>query len=254
MKKLPSISSTYASTFKLFASSFLSILPLALAYVALDLLLMSLFDYSKNFLEPEQSHYLDLIAYPVLIILLSILLFSCILYGTYQKHRQVKFSYNKVCLSGLKYFLPITGALLILTLPFVAMSIILNYISDLFATLSPSDPNEINLLLIIMSIILALFFIAMITWLIMCFYFYVTPVLIAIKNEGVISSLKLSWKLVRGHWFKTFFLLFLLVALITILQIVLFMFVGHLSGLMISLVILPLHAALMIIHYENLAS
>ncbi len=247
-----SILTTYQHAFKLLNKSFIAILPFAIVYVAIDLSLDALLTFSVPEIDPSITNNLKVFAYPIVTALFSILLFSCIIYGIYIKQHNLPFHYAPICLTACKQFWKVVASLIILLLPIIMMSLALNFISGIFETLGTSDEQEINLMAVVMMILLGLFCLATIAWLLICIYFYIAPLLIVAKNETVLNSLKHSWHLVRGHWFRTFAILFLLVLVTALLKILLYLFLGPLSDVIISVVILPLNAALMITHYDNL--
>lgn len=245
------IASTYSHAFKLFINSFVAVLPFAIVYIIIDLFLEALVSMTLPKIDPSYADHLSIV-YLLIITLISIWIFSCILLGIYQKHHQLPFRYTSICLISIQKFFKIVVAMIILLLPIILMSLMLHFISGIFETLAQPDAQELNLMSIMMIIFLALFCICMIAWLLICIYFYVTPLLIMTKSEKVINSIKHSRKLIKGYWCNTFFLLFLFVFITALLQIGLFIVIGPLSEVLISIFMLPFSAALMIVHHDKL--
>ncbi len=245
------IASTYSLAFKLFANSFLAVLPFAFVYIIVDLSLEALVSIMLPKIDTNYADHLSVI-YFLVIALITIWIFSCILIGMYQKHHQLPFRYTSICLTSIQKFLKIVTAIIIIMIPIILMSLLLHFISGILETLAQPNDQELNLIAIIMIIFLALFCICMITWSLICIYFYLIPLLIMIKNEKVIDSIKQSRNLTKNFWLNTFLLLFLFVFITALLQIALFLVIGPLSEVLISIFILPFSAALMIIHHEKL--
>ncbi|MBS0287066.1 MAG: hypothetical protein JSR17_07210 [Proteobacteria bacterium] len=243
-----SVVNIYANAFKLLTKSFLSVLPFSLLYIMIEYLINKYIPFTLT----ETGEPLSSFANPLLSLLIMLLCFNCILYGIYQKHHQLKFNYVHVILNGLYRFFPALTALFLILLPIIVISIALNYISGIFETLSITDSSKLHFMAIVMIGILFLFFIGMITWLIMSLYFYTTPVIVVIKKETAINGLKHSWQLLHGHWFRTFLIVFMLIVASTLLQMGLFLLIGNLSAQLIELIMLPLVACVMILYHEQL--
>lgn len=245
------IASTYSQAFKLFTNSFVAILPFAVVYIIIDISLEALVSMILPKIDNSYADQLSMV-YLLIIALISIWIFSCILLGMYQKHHQLPFRYTSICLISIQKFLKLVVAIIIILLPIILMSLILHFISGIFETLAQPDDHELNLMTLMMIIFLALFSISMIAWFLICIFFYVTPLLILIKNEKVIDSIKHSRKLIKDFWCNTLLLLFLFVFVTALLQIALFLVIGPLSEVLISIYMLPFSAALMIAHHDKL--
>ncbi len=244
---LPSITSTYSRAFKLYGKSFIDILPLVIVYVLLMYLIDRFFPIVTT--QPQAFSW-NFILNIVLQMVNSLVFFSCILYGVNQKHNSLPVNYVDVLKNGGQRSLPVLLSGLILMIPPIIISFVFGFISG-YASAS-STGTEIDLMKVISFIFIIIAFIVLIAWAIMTLYFYVSSVQIVIRGANAIDGLKQSWKLVRGHWWKTFFILLIIMLAAGLLNFGLMMLVGPLGKEIVSLIIYPLGAALMLIYNEDL--
>ncbi len=243
------IITVYGRVFKLFAKSFILILPFNALYAMTNYLLNIFMPLKPTFFHDEFRYYASHI---MLNTITFTFFFVMILYAIQLNSHHQQTNYRTLMLIGIKRFMAVFFSLLIIALPFIVMAFLLNFFSQIFEMLSPPDPAHINSLLILMSLVLFLFFVGNIFWMGYCFYFFLAPFDMIVNNKNVIEALKHSRELIKNHWFKTFMLVFVLLFISTIIQIVLYKFLGEATFAFISLFILPLSASLMIVHYEHM--
>jgi hypothetical protein len=236
MAALPSVISIFIRAFTLYTKAYVPVLPFTLTGVLLAVLINFLLPpvLVNGVLQPGVDN-------AIVQILITMIIYSCILYGCNQIYHQVKFDYKEVLSVGLKRsgFLLISWFLIIF--PFLCVLFLSYFVQD-----ATTFKNVLflfyALLLLVVSILTC----------IVCIYFFVSPVEMVVKKKGVLSGLKRSWQLTVGHWFKTFFVLIILIAPLLLLNFELAKIIGVWAGPLINLIFYPLGAALVVIYHELL--
>jgi hypothetical protein len=144
--------------------------------------------------------------------------------------------------------LPVILALLIMISPII----IVGFIAGFIEAYLPDIGSLAGLgKLLLVSLYIICFFVALATA-VFCIYFYVTTLLIVVKKASALEGLKQSWKLIRGHWFKTFALLLIIIILSLVLNFALLKVVGSVSKELVNVLLYPFGGALMVIYLEHL--
>jgi hypothetical protein len=241
---LPSIISTYQRVGKLYAKGYVDVLPFTLLFVILEYVI----DKGLPLPIPQQSFNAHFLANTLLQFFVSLLFFNFILYGMFQKHHNLKFDYVDVLQRGVMRLLPVILALLMMISPIIIIGFMAGFIDAFIADIS--SLAGLGKILMACFYIICLF-ISLATA-VFCIYFYVSTLLIVVKKTSALEGLKQSWKLIRGHWFKTFGLLLIIIILSLLLNFILHKVVGSVSKELVNVLLYPLGGALMVIYYEHL--
>ncbi len=232
MNQLP-MRTIYKSVVQLFVDSYADVFPF--------LFMLAIIQYSTDFFfNPIGTHqFLNAI-----IQMIAEMLFSCfVLSALYQRRHQDKISYSEVFSQGLLKVIPMIGASIILLFPIIVFMLVA--FALLFMLNMPL--STMYSALTIVAIIGLLYFFIVFT------YCYVVGVLIVCEGEGPWNGIKKSWKMVRGHWLKTFLLLLSLSVIIGIVNWILIKTVGKLYAKeFITLLLFSLGPVLMVVLCEQL--
>ncbi len=245
---LPSITNIYSRAFQLYGKSYIDVLPLVIVYVLFMYLIDRFLPITPAQAQPFAWAFVLNI---VLQMVNSLVFFSCILYGVNQKYNNLPFNYADVIQKGGQRSLPVLLSAVILMIPPIIMSFILGFISGFASAASKGSP-EIDLLKIISVIFVIIAIVVVIAWVIMTLYFYVSSAQIVLRGANAVDGLRQSWKLVRGHWWKTFAILLIVMLAVGLLNFLLIMLIGPLAKQIASLIVYPLGAAVMLVYNESL--
>lgn len=249
MSKLPSIINTYQNALQLYVKFCIPTLPFAL-----------LLGFAQYFYAGKVTQIRDLTTANVAIpnhewfisgaigigyFILYTLLFCIVTYGIYQgsKRQPLDYSigtlnYKEALENGASRTFPVLLASLILIAPF--MVTIIGIL--LFEPQNKSLMALTGLLMLVVSIALFVIFI----------YFYVASALIIIKGYGPLEGLKQSFRITKGHWWKTFFLIVILAVIAGLLSFVLKKLIGNYASEIMTIIMFSFGSTLMLTHMGNL--
>ena len=237
MNKLPSIISTYHDTFKLFAKVFIPVLPFTLLLVIAEHFYN---DYQQQFLSGIQSgqeiNYSLMFAVYVSYYIIYTLLFSIALYGIAQYKKTNSYDYPQALEKGAARTPALLLSVIILVGPLILLML------GLFLAINPVMEGILALLLTVVCIGFLIIFI----------YCYVASALIVVRGHSAINGLSHSLKMTKGHWWKTFVLLVIMIILTVLIVLGLQQVTPEYADEIIMIFIFPLSCTLMLTHMENL--
>ncbi len=245
MGNLPSITTTYMRAFALYFKSYLPVLPFTLMAVILAFFINEILPIPIGTAHLNGTQYANL----ALQLIVSLLFFSLILYGCYLKQNNLKFDYLDIFITVIKHLASVVLSFILIILP---MLICFFISSELIGpTPHPGDPVSSAAAIYLIAFSILILIVAIATIIFAC-YFYVSTFEIVVKGKGPIGGLVRSWQLIRGHWFKTFFILVLFIVPIMVLSFILVSLIGNIAGPLINLVFYPFGTSLMVIFHEQL--
>lgn len=236
MNKLPSIISTYSDTFKLFAKSFIPILPFTLLLVIAEHFYN---DYQQQFIAAiqhgQQVDYKIMFAVYASYYIVYTLLFSIALYGLAQFKNENAFNYPQALEKGAARTPSALLAMVILAGPMILL------IVGLFFSVGVTSGFGSGVMLL-----------AGIAFIILFIYFYVASALIIVRDHSAVKGLGRSFEITKGHWWKTFIILAILCILAGLITLGLQKFTPDYADEIVMIFIFPLSCTLMFTHMENL--
>ncbi|MBS0287725.1 MAG: hypothetical protein JSR17_10535 [Proteobacteria bacterium] len=237
MHTLPTLTSTYLRTFKLYAISFKDVLPFIL-------LLMICKYFINKFIPAENTVNTIFFARLMLDIALTALFFSFIMDAVYQKYYQGKTSPWQISLRGIKRFVQVFCAYLFISLPILITLGIVELANRFWMPVVITPDVAEKHLWISLSLIAVALFINL-----MLFVFsFAAGLFIVIEQENFIKGLLHSWKVVHPVWVDTLLLIILFGIINFSLTILLDTFHIPYAYLITTMLLTSLYPALMVIH------
>lgn len=241
MQKLPSLTYTFGRTFKLYAQSFIDILPFLL------LLLLTKFLLDK-FLPQQSAMTMVFFARIIIDIVLTSFFFSIIIATIYEKYQAQPFHLIPSVIKGVSRSGQIFFAYLLLSLPII-LTLVLIEVGDRlllpdFMTREVFDLQK--------WISLSMIGFALLITLILFVYSFVAGIFIVIKKENAIVGLKHSWQLIQSFWLDTLLLVILFGMLNISLSLIFDEFHIKAASQILTLVMSSFYPCLMVIHYDQM--
>ncbi len=241
MQKLPSLTSTIIRTFKLYATSFIDVLPF--------ILLMLLSKFLLDQFLPQQSFMTVTFFLRVLLdIMITSFFFSFIISTIYQKTQSQQSHFIQNVIQGASRMDQIFIAYLLLSLPIV-LTLVLIEVGDRlllpdFMTREVYDMQK--------WISLSMIGFALLITLILFVYSFVAGIFIVIKKENALMGLKHSWQLVQSFWLDTLLLVILFGIFNVSLSLIFDEFHLKAGPQILTLLMSSFYPCLMVIHYEQM--
>lgn len=238
IKPFPSLFSTYQRAFRLWATSFIDLLPFLLLWMLCQILL-------EIFL--PQNGEIDGMFFLTLFVdmIISTLFFGAVLKGLYQRHQSQAFDFIGAFKTGVMRLVPNFLAYTLVTLPLIV--VLLGFALLLaFGKLLP-----INWVMNILSWQHAIILIAALLSLALVVLFFVTGVCIVVLQESVWSGLRHSYLLVKRVWLDTLLLVVLFGIMAAFANLILQELTIPYAKAIVTLLLSSFYPALMLMHFEN---
>ncbi len=241
MQKLPSLTSTFGRTCKLYAQSFIDVLP----YLLLMLLAKFLLD---KFLPQQSSMTASFFLRVLLDIMITSFFFSFIIFAIYQKYQSQQIHFMQSIINGASRFGQIFIAYLLLSLP-VVLTLALIEVGDRLLL-----PDYMTREVFDMQkwISLSMIGVALLITFILFVYSFVAGIFIVIKKENAILGLKHSWRLIQSFWLDTLLLVILFGMLNISLSLILDEFHIFAASQILTFLMSSFYPSLMVIHFEQM--
>ncbi len=174
--------------------------------------------------------------------------FSFIIFVVYYKYAQLKVPIDALFKTGIKRFIHVFGAYIILSLPII---LTLSFI-EIGTRLWIPDVISKHMANVYVWTSLALIGIALFIMLLLFVFWFAAGIFIVIKKETALNALRHSWKLIKPVWMDTFLLIILFGILNYSLLLLFDTYIPPYSNLMITLLMSSFYPALMVIHWDNI--
>lgn len=238
MNAFPSLFSTYQRAFRLWATSFIDLLPFLLLWM-LSQILLETFLPQKDQIDGMffLTMFLDMI--------ISALFFGVVLSGLYQRHQSQVFDFIGAFKTGVRRLIPNFLAYALVTIPLIL--VLLGFALLLaFGKLLP-----VTWVMNILSWQHAIILIAALLSLALVVLFFVTGVCIVVLQEGVWSALRHSYLLVKSVWIDTLLLVVLFGIIAAFANLILQEITIPYAKAVVTLLLSSFYPALMLMHFEN---
>ncbi len=241
MQKLPSLTSTFVRTFKLYTNSFIDVLPF--------LLFMLLSKFLLDKFLPQQSSMTPFFFLRILLdIMITSLFFSFIIFAIYQKMQSQRIHFMQSMINGGLRFGQIFIAYLLLSLPIVLTLVLI----EVGVRLLLPDYMTREVFEMQKWISLSMIGLALIITFILFVYSFVAGIFIVIKKENAFLGLKHSWQLVQTYWLDTLLLVVLFGMMNMGLSLLLDEFHLKATAQILTLLMSSFYPCLMVIHFEQM--
>lgn len=239
MNKLPSIISTYENTLQLFVKSYLPLLP----FTVLAAVAAYIYNhYQLQFMAATQSgeHVNGMLMFAVYAgySIIYCLIFAIALSGVAQFRKGPSLNYQQAIEQGIAR----TPSLLIMMVLLLSPLMLIMFGMIVMAAASQAVTGIFYLVMMVLCI----------AFLIAVMYFYVASSLIVVREHSAIKGLAHSYKITKGHWWKTFLILLILGVIVGLSAYGLGKIIPGYANAIMTLFVFPISCCLMLVHMENL--